>query len=114
MNWYVVQVISGHEKMIAERCSKLISKDILKECFIPEYICEKRFRGSWHEVKSPLFAGYVFMISDQIDELNVKLRLIPDFTKVIGKKKAETYPLDEEEVTFLKSFGEESHIVGVR
>ncbi len=41
MKWYVVQVRSGHEKKIAEKCRTMISKDILSECFIPEYIHKK-------------------------------------------------------------------------
>ena len=48
MNWYVIQVRSGHEREIADKCRFLISDDILKECFIPEYIAKKKFRGEWH------------------------------------------------------------------
>ncbi len=48
------------------------------------------------------------MITDQIDQLNVELKKLPDFVKVIGKKKAEIFPLDEEEITFMKSFGKEN------
>ena len=69
MKWYVVQVRSGHEREIADKCRFLISDDILKECFIPEYICKKKFRGEWHDVRNVLFRGYVFLISDHIDEL---------------------------------------------
>ena len=111
MGWYVMQVRSGHEKDIAEKCTNMIEKDILQECFIPEYIMRKRYKGSWHDVKSILFSGYVFMISDRIDDLYAALKLVPDFTKLIGKKKEDIYPLDEDEVSILKSFGKENHMV---
>ena len=111
MNWYVVQVKSGHERQIAEKCRTMISDDILKECFIPEYIRKKKYLGKWHDVKDILFKGYVFMISDEVNQLYVELKKIPDFTKVIGKKKEEIYPLTVEEISFLKSFGKEDHIV---
>ena len=92
MNWYVVQVRSGHEKQIAEKCRTMISNDILTECFIPEYIHKRKFSGVWHDVKDVLFKGYVFMITDKIDLLYSELKKIPDFVKVIGKKQAEIYP----------------------
>ena len=59
----------------------------------------------WHDVKDVLFKGYVFMITDKIDLLYSELKKIPDFVKVIGKKQAEIYPLDEDEIAFMKSFG---------
>lgn len=111
MNWYVVQVRSGHEKQIAEKCRTMISNDILTECFIPEYVHKRKFSGVWHDVKDVLFKGYVFMITDKIDLLYSELKKIPDFVKVIGKKQAEIYPLDEDEIAFMKSFGKKGHIV---
>lgn len=74
MNWYVVQVRSGHEKQIAEKCRTMISNDILTECFIPEYIHKRKFSGVWHDVKDVLFKGYVFMITDKIDLLYSELK----------------------------------------
>lgn len=87
MKWYVGQVRSGHERKIVEKCRTMISKDVLQDCFIPEYIRKKKYMGSWHDVKDILFKGYIFMITDQIDQLNIELKKIPDFVKVIGKKK---------------------------
>ena len=111
MKWYVGQVRSGHERKIVEKCRTMISKDVLQDCFIPEYIRKKKYMGSWHDVKDILFKGYIFMITDQIDQLNIELKKIPDFVKVIGKKKADIFPLNEEEVAFMKSFGKENHVV---
>lgn len=111
MNWYVIQVRSNHEKEIADKCRFIISDDILKECFIPEYITKKKFRGQWHDIREVLFKGYIFLISDHIDELFNELKKIPDFTKVIGKKKDIIYPLKDNEIEFLKTFGKDEHIV---
>lgn len=111
MNWYVIQVRSGHEKEIADKCRFFISSDILKECFIPEYVHVKRYRGKWHKVQDILFKGYVFLISDHVEELYVELKKIPDLTKMIGKKKDIIYPLKDGEVAFLKTFGKNDHIV---
>lgn len=111
LNWYVIQVRSGHEYEIADKCRFVISKDVLNECFIPEYVHRKKFRGEWHDVKDVLFKGYVFLISDHVDELYVELKKIPDLTKMISKKKDIIYPLKDGEIEFLKTFGKEEHIV---
>lgn len=111
MNWYVVQVKNGHEKETANKCCFLISKDILKECFIPEYITKKKYQGEWKDKQEVLFKGYIFLISDHIDELYSELKKIPDYTKVIGKKKEEIYPLHSGEIEFLKSFENDKHVV---
>ena len=111
MSWYVIQVRNGHEKEIAEKCKILIPDTILKECFIPEFIYQKKYLGTWHEVKAVMFSGYIFMITENIEKLYVELNKIPEFTKVIGKKQEDIYPLDENEETFLKSFGKAGHMI---
>ena len=111
MNWYVIQVRSGHEKAIIEKCKKRISKELLIDCFTPEYVCQKKYLGKWHDVKDILFKGYIFMISDHIVELNVELKKILDFTKIIGRKKAEICCLDEDEIVFIKSFADKNYTV---
>lgn len=110
-NWYVIQVRSGHEHQIANSCCFRISNSILKDCFIPEYKTKKKFKGQWHEVQSVLFKGYVFMISDYVDELYNELKKIPDLTKMIGKKKEIIYPLPEQEVCFLQKFSDDVHLI---
>ena len=50
MNWYVIQVRSGHEKAIIEKCKKRISKELLIDCFTPEYVCQKKYLGKQMKV----------------------------------------------------------------
>lgn len=113
MGWYVIQVSVNHEAKTANRCCTMISKDILRECFIPEYIRMKRYNGSWHEEREILFPGYVFMISEHIDQLNMELKRIPEFARIIGKKKSDIFPLDAEEIAFLKEFAHRDHTVAM-
>jgi len=110
-NWYVIQVRSGKETLIVETCSKMISSDILKECFIPRYVRMKKIRGTWKRENDILFKGYVFMITDRIEDLFQELKKIPDLTKVLSNDGEEIYPLREEEVLFLMRFGKEDKIV---
>lgn len=111
MNWYVIQVRSSHEREIADKCRTMISQDILRECFITKYVSKKKYNGQWKEVKEVLFKGYVFLMSDCIEELYIELKKVPDLTKMIGKKKDIIYPLTKGEIEFLKTFTNDKHIV---
>lgn len=109
--WYVIQVRSRVEDKIKRACEILISKDVLKEVFIPKNKRMKKVRGHWVEVEDILFSGYVFVVSDCVDELYLELKKVPDLTKMLGRAENMIYPLYEDEVEFLKSFSDENHIV---
>lgn len=110
--WYAVQVMNGREEKVVIQCEKLIDKGILKECFLPKAEKMKKYGGQWHKERELLFPGYVFMISDEPEELRLALHRIPELTKLLGDV---TYPsaLYHEEVEFLLHFGEEKHVVGI-
>lgn len=110
-NWYVIQVRSGYEEKIKKTCQLIIDKSVLLDCFIPKIETMKKYHGKWHSQDDVLFKGYVFMISDHIDTLFNELKKVPDLTKLLGKSEDVVYPLKEEEVQFLKSFGKDDHFV---
>ena len=112
-NWYAVQVRSGHEEMIERTCEILVGHDYYKECFIPKTKKMKKFKGKWVFKEEILFKGYIFMISDHVDELFNELKKVPDLTKVLGKKDDIIFPIYKEEVKYLMKFGGVEHIVDV-
>lgn len=91
----------------------MIKDPCLHKCFIPYSKQLHKFCGQWIEKKQVLFPGYVFMISDDPVRLYQALRQIPDLTKMLGKNKEEIFPLSEDEVVFLKSFGEKEQVVDI-
>ena len=42
--WYIIQVRTGLKENIRMQCRKNITPDVLKDCFIPYYEEQKRFR----------------------------------------------------------------------
>lgn len=98
--WYAVQVQSGREERIRDWCQKLIAPSILKECFIPHYQRKRKYQGEWHTEEKPLFPGYIFMISDDAEELFFSLKRIPYLTKLLGDKE-QAISLYPQEVAFL-------------
>ena len=71
--WYVVQVSTGAEERIRLQCEKKIDKSIMEECFIPKYEEKKHFRGKWTVQKKILFPGYVFVVTDYLNDLYPQL-----------------------------------------
>lgn len=112
-NWYAVQVRTGKEDEIVNACSVFVNDHALNDCFIPRCKRMKKFRGKWHHVEEILFKGYVFMISDHIDELYTELKKIPDLTKILGNDGESIYPIRKEEAMFLTRFGGDSHMVDI-
>ena len=67
--WYVVQVETGREKTACEDI-KQAAKDVLDECFVPQYLTGKRRPdGTWIPSKECLFPGYLICVTSQVDEL---------------------------------------------
>lgn len=112
-NWYAVQVRTGKEDEIVKACRILINSRALNDCFIPRCKRMKKYRGKWHHVEEILFKGYVFMISDYVDELYTELKRIPDLTKILGNDGENIYPIRKEEAMFLTRFGGDNHMVDI-
>lgn len=108
--WYVIQVRTGTEESVKKQCEKLIDKDAMERCFIPYYEEMKRYQGAWHKEIGILFPGYVFLVSDNLDQLHEELKKVIGLTKLLGSGD-EVIPLADEEITFMKQFGGEDQVV---
>lgn len=112
-NWYAVQVRSGKEDEVVRACDILIDQDVYQECFIPRCKRMKKFRGEWKQVDDILFKGYVFMITDYVDDLYTQLKKVPDLTKLLGNDGENIYPIYKEEAMFLSQFGGQKHLIDI-
>lgn len=108
--WYVVQVRSGTEENILLQCRRKISAEILERGFIPYYEEKKRIRGEWTTRRKILFPGYVFVVTEQLEELYEELKGVAGLAKLIGTGR-EVVPLTEQEKSFLLEFGGEEQLV---
>ena len=115
--WYVIQVTSGQEARTAalvERVAQLhfqvSGQQVLKECFVPMYQVERKFRGRYKLLDRNLFPGYVIAITNDVSALNSVLRRTSSFTKILGNDKA-FIPLGRAEMAFINSFTTEKRRV---
>lgn len=110
--WYVVQVRTGTEESIRQQCEKQIDENVLEGCFVPYYEEQRRMRGKWTTLRKVLFPGYVFVITNEIEELYKNLKTIIGLTKLLGTGQ-EIVPLTTDEERFLRKFGGEEHVVAI-
>ena len=108
--WYVIQVVGGQEEQTAELIGRQVEKEVLKECFIPKKERVKKFRGRWQQVEEILFPGYVFTVSEQPEELFLRLKQVTRLTKLLQDGAFHFIPLSREEEQMICSIGDNRHV----
>jgi len=122
--WYVVWVRTGQEEKVLTLCNKMLrdkeeeakegdsgEKNLkaYEQCFLPKYERTRKLDGKWVTHEEVLFPGYLFFISDHIDELVRQLKGIPECTKVLGDGQ-EPIPLYPHEIEFLQKYTNENKV----
>lgn len=100
MSLYVIQVVGGSENRVCDLVNKLLSNKI-KDCFVP---CREVFRredGTWQTVRETLFPGYLFVETDQVQQVMERLKTVPALTRLLGVSDERITPLSDDEVAWL-------------
>lgn len=108
--WYVVQVHTGAEESIKKQCEKSINEEVMERCFIPYYEEQRHIRGEWITRKKVLFPGYIFVVTEKLEELYQNLKIIIGLTKLLGTGR-DIVSLTEGEQSFLQKLGGEEQVV---
>lgn len=107
--WYVVQVFSGREQRACDLILRAAAEhpdeggSALKECFVPRYQVEQKFKGEYRIVERSLFPGYVVALTSDVNALNELLSKVPDFTRLLGSGES-FVPLDRAEMGLINAF----------
>ena len=108
--WYVMQVRATREQEILKLCEERVKRSG-EEFFIMR--CLRFYRepeGIWIKKEVKAFPGYIFIDTENIDEIRERLYLIPDLTKLLGAGD-EIFPIYEDEENLLKLLGEKEHLI---
>lgn len=108
--WYVVQVMAGQERKVCTLmravCEAVHTKDdapLLDEAFSPTYRTRAKWGGEWRDVERAFLPGYVVAVTPDPAALVVRLRRVPEFTRLLSA--GETFmPLTDAERTWLDEF----------
>lgn len=107
--WYVIQTLGGEEERTVDMIRKRVPSYYIEDCFIPKRERLKKFHGRWNKVEEILFPGYVFVISEQPEELYQSLQRIPKLTRILGREENYFIPLSELEKHFFYKIGNKEH-----
>ena len=98
--WYVVQVRTGDERKLADRLKLEVKADD-EEIFVPLFERRKCFKGEWTKVTTPLFPGYIFFQTNDVESFYLRLKKINAFTKILGTESGYS-PISADEERFLR------------
>lgn len=101
--WYVIQTVTGKEEELIDMMNTILERDLYRDCFIIRAEWMKRLGGQWQTQVRPLFPGYVFVDSEQPEELFFSLKRVPRFSRIIGNGRFVFTPVEESEKTFLET-----------
>ena len=120
--WYAVWVRTGQEEKVLALCKEMLrdresdtgggKPEVYEQCFLPRYERARKLDGKWVRRKEVLFPGYLFFISENVDELVRRLKDIQEFTKVLGDGR-EPVALYPDEVEFLQKYTNEDKVLGM-
>lgn len=109
-NWYTIQVRTGSEKMICEKIIQTVGVDLYQECFVPlaEYIVKRN--GVYQKMIRPLFPGYLFIVTDCIEQVSAQLSKISAFKRVLKSDNIFT-PIEQEEADLIAGLYDDTYLV---
>lgn len=107
--WYVVHTASGKETAAIEKCKNAIPDAIATRIFSPDHEFMRRYQGAWHIKVEKLFPGYIFIESEQPDELLACLEHIPGTVTPVCIGGFTPIRKDEEE--FLRGMLDETYCI---
>ena len=112
--WYVIQTVGGQEqavrRLIEHQLSVAGTDLVVEQCFIPMRERTVKRGGEWRLIQEKLFPGYVFVITEDVQQLLKKLKSLPRFTRLLGAGANEFVPLRPEEIAFLQRFEDSGHV----
>lgn len=109
-NWYAIQVRTGSEKRICDKIIGAVEPTLYQECFVPlaEYVVKRN--GEYQKMIRPLFPGYLFVITDYIEQVSGQLFKIADFKRVLKSDNIFT-PIEQEEADLLAGLYDDAYLV---
>lgn len=108
--WYVIYTKAGQEQKCLQQCQQCIDEKAYDEFFIPMYRMKKKIHKEWQELERPLFPGYLFVDTEEIEPIAVGIKSFRQFTKLL-KDGDVIAPVTKEEQEFLAMMMDKDHTV---
>lgn len=111
--WYVIQTTTGAEQVLVEMIHKIMPSSIYEDCFFLQRECVRKTAKGYEVFLSPMFASYVFLITESPQEVFYELKKIPKLSKLLKEAENQFLYVSEAEQMFLEKIqvGNDKHIV---
>lgn len=115
--WYAIQTVSGQENKVVEIVKKISPPELLNDIYFLRYENVWRKQGTSNISVETMFKGYVFVNTEDIEELYYWLKKSPMFVTLISDNNRDDVisflKLSDEEVDFLNELihGDEEKIM---
>ena len=106
---YAIQIATGQEGSTMTLCRTIIVPPVLLDIFSPQTEITRKWRGEWVKRQTPLFPGYLFVGTDEPEELRALFRRVPKLTKILGAG-TDPIPLSEQETLWLDRILNPDHV----
>ena len=109
--WYVIQTVSGTEEELKEQIESMADKEICRGCLVPLVENVWRKEGIGHISIQRLFPGYLFVDTEQPEEIYRMQKDIKRFTRLLSLPATDGMqifrPVEAEEEAFIRSLLDE-------
>ena len=111
MSWYVIQTYTGREEQLVEMIRRIVPRGYYGECFViySEQLRHRQQENQIHVLR--LFPGYVFISSNNIEQLFRWLKRVPAMSKIMTADDFAFTPLGDGEAEFLLGIMDADHVV---
>lgn len=106
--WYVIQVRSGTEERVVDGCKRQLCDG--EAVFTPMLEMQRRVHGEEIVEQKPLFVGYVFFDTQDVEGLFFRLKRVSGFTKILQVDK-EFIPITVEERDVIERLRDDENVV---
>ena len=96
--WYVIWTSTGLEKKAEETVKEFT---LSNRCFVPRRAISMKRQGKWERVEKALFPGYLFVDTDEPEQLSEKVRRIEGFNQILATEK-KYFPLYDKDAEFIE------------
>ncbi len=99
---YVLRVFTGREEKTKHMIESVVSVGSFAHIYIPVRVRQKKYQGTWHEVRESLVPGYLFVETDEPIKLHDELKNVLALTKFLGLDGPDIIELPDEDVRWLR------------
>ncbi len=111
MPWFAIQTYTGDEEKLVEMIRRIVPGQYYGECFViyHEQLRRRQQENQIHVLR--LFPGYIFISSNDIEQLFRCLKRVPVMSRIMASDDFAFTPLHRGEAEFLLDIMDKDHIV---